>query len=129
MSAHLAPREKLLTETELELMSILWNIGGGTVSEVQASLPKERPLAYTSISTILRILEKKGALVPRKEGRGHVYTPRFSREEYESRALRDVVNRVFRGQPTALVKKLLSTTDLTQTELDSIRALLNEDQS
>jgi predicted transcriptional regulator len=118
--------EKLLTETELELMTILWNLGGGTVAEVQAALPKERPLAYTSISTILRILEKKEVLTTRKEGREHIYLPAFSREEYEGRAVRDMVNRVFHGEPTALVKQLLSTTNLSQRELDAIRALLEK---
>jgi predicted transcriptional regulator len=118
---------KLLTETELELMFILWSLEGGTVSDVQSALPKKRPLAYTSISTILRILEKKGVLAIRKEGRGHVYIPVFSREEYESRALRDMVNRVFQGETTALVKQFLSTTDLTEGELNAIRALLKKD--
>ena len=56
-------------------MTILWRLGEGTVSEVRAELPAERALAYTSVSTVLRILEKKGLVRPRKAGRGHVYIP------------------------------------------------------
>ena len=67
--------EKLLTEVELELMTILWKKGEGSVADVIEGLPKDRNLAYTSVSTILRILEQKGALKTRKEGRGHVYIP------------------------------------------------------
>ena len=66
---------KRLTEVELELMSILWRLQGGSVGDVMSALPRERALAYTSVSTILRILEGKGVLAARKEGRGHVYTP------------------------------------------------------
>ena len=57
---------KLLTETELELMTILWKLGEGSVADVIALLPKERALAYTSVSTILRILEQKEILTTRK---------------------------------------------------------------
>ncbi|HEY0706619.1 MAG TPA: BlaI/MecI/CopY family transcriptional regulator, partial [Polyangia bacterium] len=62
--------EKSLTEVELELMTILWQLGGGTVNEVMAALPEGRTLAYTSVSTILRILEQKGVLSAEKVGRG-----------------------------------------------------------
>ena len=66
---------KLLTEVELELMTALWKLGEGSVADVLETLPKERKLAYTSVSTILRILEQKKVLKARKEGRGHVYVP------------------------------------------------------
>src|SRR5438445_756545 len=55
--------DRLLTEVELELMNIVWELGGGTVADVIARLPPERPLAYTSVATMLRILEQNGVLV------------------------------------------------------------------
>jgi predicted transcriptional regulator len=117
-----APR--LLTEVELELMTILWRLGEGTVSDVLAQLPAERQLAYTSVSTVLRILEKKEVLAARKQGRGHVYVPRFSKEEYEAFSLRDLITRVFDGAPGALVRRLVDTERLSADELKSLRALL-----
>src|SRR5689334_13213250 len=101
--------EKLLTEVELELMTIVWKLGEATVADVLEQLPLDRTLAYTSVSTILRILEQKGALAARKEGRGHIYVPTIKKSEYEAKTVRHVVNKVFDGTPIALVKQLLDT--------------------
>lgn len=117
--------DKLLTEVELELMTILWQLGGGTVSEVIEQLPAARPLAYTSVSTILRILEQKGVLAAEKVGRGHRYVPVVARDEYQTFALRDVVGRVFGGQPLDLVRRLVDAENLKPEELAELRALLN----
>ena len=115
-----------LTEAELELMTILWRIGQGSVNEVMAELPEDRKLAYTSVSTILRILEQKGVLAARKEGRGHTYVPKISKAEYETSTINKVVTQVFDGAPVALVKQLLDTTKLSESDLKEIQKLLNE---
>jgi len=116
---------KRLTEVELELMSILWRLQEGSVGDVMAALPAERPLAYTSVSTILRILEGKGVLATRKEGRGHVYTPLLGKQEYEARTVADVVQRVFDGAPTALVRQLIDNVDLSDDDVREIRKMLS----
>ena len=113
-----------LTEVELELMTILWRLGEGTVTDVIAQLPPGRRLAYTSVSTILRILEKKGVLTARKDGRAHVYVPAFGKPEYEAFTVQDIVTRVFDGTPAALVSRLLQSEELSPRDLDAIRALL-----
>lgn len=117
--------DRLLTEVELELMTILWRLGdGGTVNDVLEALPAERPLAYTSVSTILRILERKGFVKARKQGRGHVYVPRMSKGAYEARSLRHLLSRVFDGAPSALVRCLVESERLSPHELQTIRGLL-----
>ncbi len=118
--------ERLLTDVELELMTILWRRGEGSVADVIEQLPKGRELAYTSVSTILRILEQKGVLKTRKEGRGHVYIPILRKAEYEAKAVKHVVDRVFDGTPVALVKQLLSSVDVTDAELKELRELLEK---
>jgi predicted transcriptional regulator len=118
--------KKPLTEAELELMSIVWRLGEGTVNEILANLPKHRKLAYTSVSTILRILEQKHVVDTRKEGRGHIYFPRLTKAEYEASTLQNVVSKVFDGAPVALVRQLLDNTDLSETDLKEIQKLLNE---
>jgi predicted transcriptional regulator len=118
--------EKMLTDTELELMTILWRLGEGAVADVLQCLPKGRSLAYTSVSTILRILEQKGVLKARKEGRGHIYVPVTTKSEYEAKTVRHVVSRVFNDAPVALVKQLLDTVPLDSKELDAIRELLKK---
>ena len=117
---------KLLTEVENELMQILWKLGEGSVGDVLAELPPVRKLAYTSVSTIMRILEQKGVLSTRKEGRGHVYIPMLRKEQYEALTVRHVVDKVFAGTPMALVKQLLSTADLSPNELGEIRRLIRK---
>jgi predicted transcriptional regulator len=117
--------EKLLTEVELELMNILWRVGGGTVADVLAQLPPERPLAYTSVSTILRILEQKEVLRSEKQGRGHRYHPLVAKDAYETYALEHVVGRVFGGEPLALVRRLVDTAGLSKRELAELKALLD----
>lgn len=118
--------EKMLTEAELELMQILWKKGESSVADVLEAIHETPKPAYTTVSTLLRILEQKGIVRTRKEGRGHLYIPILTREEYEAKAVRQVVNRVFEGTPVALVKQLLSSVDLDPRELDEIRALLDK---
>lgn len=116
--------EKTLTEVELELMTILWRIGGGTVNQVQEALPPSRPLAYTSVATILRILEQKGVLAAEKIGRGHRYLPLVARDAYQAFALEQVVGKVFGGEPVALVRRLVDAAPLSRRELAALKELL-----
>jgi predicted transcriptional regulator len=120
-----APSEdKRLTNVELELMTILWSLGEGSVAQVIAALPAGRALAYTSVSTILRILESKGFVSARREGRGHLYKPKVGRSEYEARAVKDVVNRVFQGVPVAMVRQLLENVAMSDEDVRELRELV-----
>ncbi len=116
---------KLLTETELELMTILWKLEEGSVSEVMEHLSPDRDLAYTSVSTILRILEQKRVLKTRKEGRGHVYIPLLKKSDYEAKTVKHVVDRVFDGTPVALVRQLLNSVELNEKDLEALKDLIN----
>lgn len=117
-------KSKALTEVELELMNILWKKGEGTVNDVLAELPKNRKLAYTSVSTILRILEQKGILQARKEGRGHVYVPKLSKPVFEAKMIKYMTTKIFDGAPLALVRQLLDVEDLSSDDLKEIQKLL-----
>jgi predicted transcriptional regulator len=116
--------ERLLTEVELELMNIVWELGGGTVNEVMARLPAERPLAYTSVATMLRILEQKGVLGSRKEGRGLHYRPLVEKAAYQAFTLEQVVDKLFDGEPLALARRLIDGGVLSRKDLSSLKALL-----
>ena len=123
MKSKSAP-QKLLTEVELELMNLLWKLEEGTVHNIQEA--SSRKLAYTSVSTMMRILEQKGYVTSRKEGRGHVYLPAVTKSSYEATALENVVERVFEGAPALLVRRLLDTKSLSKEDLQSIESLLKE---
>jgi len=118
--------DKLLTEVELELMTILWRLGEGSVAEVIEQLPKGRDLAYTSVSTILRILEQKDVLKTRKEGRGHIYIPVLTKSDYEAKTVRHVVDRIFDGTPVALVRQLLDSVEVDEKEIAEIKKLISD---
>lgn len=117
---------RALTEVELEIMRILWRLGEGGVQDVLDALPPDRVLARTSVSTMLRILEGKGVLAPRKAGRAHVYIPQLSKADYEAGSLHHMVTRVFDGDATSLVMRLIDTEDLNLEELESVRLLLRK---
>lgn len=118
--------EKLLTEVELELMTILWRLGEGSVADVMENLPSNRELAYTSVSTILRILEQKVVLKTRKEGRGHVYIPLLKKSDYEAKTVKHVVEKVFNGTPVALVRQLLDSVNVGQEEISELKDLISK---
>ncbi len=116
----------ILTATELELMNIVWNLKEASVKDVLAKLTPDRDLAYTSVSTILRILEKKGVLTTRKMGRTHVYVPAITRREYGEKTVEHVVTNVFAQAPSALAKTLLNHKNLTAEDLLELRKLIDE---
>jgi predicted transcriptional regulator len=116
--------DPMLTQTELELMNIIWKLKEATVREVLAYLPEDRQMAYTSASTIIRILEKKGVLESSKEGKTHIYSPKLSKSDYELKTLDHVVERVFDGAPSGLVKRLIGQSKISPEELNEIRKLI-----
>ncbi len=118
--------EKVFTEVELQLMNAIWDLGECTVKDVQEALPKDRELAYTSVATMMKILEQKGALKSEKKDRAHTYNPLVTRAEYERISLEHLKTNVFGGDPTSMVMRLLDNSDLSQKEIETIRSLLNE---
>lgn len=121
-----ADASKLLTETELEIMSLLWRLGGGGVQEVLQALPPGRVLARTSVSTMLRILEAKGFVASTERGRAHRYEPTLTKADYEARSVEHLVARVFDGNAATLMRRLLDTHSLDREELEAVRALLKK---
>ena len=89
-------------------MTPLWDLGEGTVRDVLGELPAGRDLAYTSAATILRILEQKGFVTSRKEGKRHVYIPALTKDTYQSRSLKDLSVKLFDDAPVTLVAQLLN---------------------
>lgn len=120
---------KPLTPVELELMQIVWRQGEVSVADVLEALPPERKLAYTSVSTVLRILEQKGVLQSRKLGRGHLYSALLPREAYEVQSVRHLVETVFEGTPSQLVERLVEAVPLSPEEVAQIRKLLDKKRS
>jgi len=120
------PKSPTLTEAELRLMQILWDRGPGTVSDVASALPRRRGLAYNTVLTTLRILEAKGYVKRRKDGRAHVYSPLVDRASARRSALRHVVSRFFENSPELLVLNLLDDGRIDAEELERLKAAIRE---
>ncbi len=118
--------DRLLTDVELELMTIIWNQGKTTVKEVVDALPKTRPLAYTSVATVMKILEQKGYLRCEKHSHAHAFSPLIEKAAYEKSCLDHVVDNVFDGEPVALVQRLLTAKRMSAAERRAIEATLQE---
>jgi predicted transcriptional regulator len=118
---------KPLTSVELEMMNVIWRIGPCPVAQVREQLLPERDLAYTSVSTIIRILEQKGYVKSTKVGKAHLYEARVSKESYQATILALLVEKVFDGAPSLLVRHLLHSDALSPTDIAEIEALLQKE--
>jgi len=120
-----APEPRILTRAESAIMSVLWSKGAATVHDVVALLPREP--AYTSVLTMLRILEKKGYVTREPEpggGRAHVYRPLIAAHRARRQHVRDLIDRLFGGRSEALMVGLLEDEALSRGELEQLRGLI-----
>lgn len=115
---------RLLTEVELEIMNIVWNLENTTVKNVVSHVPKERDLAYTTVATVMKILEQKGFLECKKDSYAHVFIPKISKHEYEGTCLDHMLTNVFDGEPVALVQRLLDAKSLKKNDIQAIEEAL-----
>ena len=112
-----------LTEAELRLMDVLWQKGACTVQQVLDALPNP-PLAYNSVLTTIRILERKGYVEHSKDGRAHVYGPLIQRQEASRSEIKHLVNRFFKNSQELLVLNILEDSGMDAEELERLKALL-----
>ena len=118
-----------LTEAELRIMEVLWHKGSGTVQQVLDWLPEKPALAYNSVLTTVRILEKKGYVSHAKDGRAHVYEPLIGRQEATRSEIRHLVSRFFRNSHEALVLNILEDEAIGVDDLKGLRAMLEQERS
>jgi BlaI family transcriptional regulator, penicillinase repressor len=120
------PRQSVtLTEAELRLMNVLWDKGACTVQQVLDGLPGETSLAYNSVLTTIRILEKKGYLQHMKDGRAHVYSPVIERAEARRSEVQHLVQRLFKNSHELLLLNLLEDQSLDREELKRLRTMID----
>ncbi len=116
-----------LGERELDVMTVLWQRTSGTVAEVQEAL--SATLAYTTVLTILRNLEAKGFVRREEEGRAHRYFPKVKQRAAQQRAVRRLIDTLFRGSPEALLSQLVDDHELSPEELRRIAQKLSDAQA
>ncbi len=121
------PRQSgTLTEAELRIMNVLWLKGSGTVQQVLDSMIERPVLAYNSVLTTIRVLEKKGYLRHLKDGRAHVYSPVVGQKEATRSEIRHLVGRFFENSREQLVLNLLEDEGIGPEEIGRLRQMLTE---
>ena len=118
-----------LTEAELRIMEILWTQGPGTVQQVLDSLPAKPALAYNSVLTTIRILERKGYVEHVKDGRAHVYRALLERKDATRSEIRHLMSRFFRDSHEELVLNILEDRGLDSEELEQLKKILQRSES
>ncbi|HUB00265.1 MAG TPA: BlaI/MecI/CopY family transcriptional regulator [Terracidiphilus sp.] len=114
-------KSNTLTEAELRLMKILWRRGDSSVTDLVAAMPAAEPLAYNSVLTTIRILERKGYVVHRQEGRAFIYSPSVAEDEASRSEVRRVLNRFFGDSRERLLLSLIQDEEISPQELERLK--------
>lgn len=114
-----------LTKAEEDVMRLIWDIGRGTVSDLLEKFEGERP-PHSTVSSVVRILEKKGFVAHKAYGKTHEYFPLISKEEYGRRTLGDVLRNYFDGSVSRLVSHLTESEKLSKKEVEELMRLLDK---
>jgi predicted transcriptional regulator len=115
-----------LTDGEARVMAVLWRLGRATVGEVAAELTRPRAVTYSTVQTMLRILENKGYVAHEKVARAFVYRPVVDERQARRKALRHLVSRLFNGSPSLLVLNVLEDEKLDKRELERLKKLIEQ---
>lgn len=121
-------KSNTLTEAELRLMKILWRRGESAVNDLVAAMPQDEPLAYNSVLTTIRILEQKGYVEHRQEGRAFIYRPSVAEQEASRSEVRHVLGRFFGNSRERLLLSLLDDKDLSPEELQRLKDLIRSSE-
>jgi predicted transcriptional regulator len=115
-----------LTPQELSIMKVVWRLETPTVRAVYEALRKTRPIAYTTVMTMMNVLEDKGYLEKKSNGRAHVYTPTKPRHQVVGAMVRDFVDRVFDGASAPLLLHLAKDSRLTERQRKAVQRIIEE---
>ena len=115
-----------LTEAELRLMKVIWELKEATVSDVVENLPKNSNLAYNTVLTTMRILEDKGYLKHSKNGRAHVYSALVSKNQARQSVVSHMVKSFFNDSPELLLVSLIENENISKEDIDSLKELINK---
>jgi BlaI family transcriptional regulator, penicillinase repressor len=115
-----------VSRAETEVLRIVWQLRQATVQQVADQLPVDRGIAYATVQTLLRRLEKKGYIKHRIEGKAHVFIPAARKEQVIQRSVRDFLDRLFDGEPLPLVQHLAAHGHITTEDIERLKDLIQE---
>ncbi len=115
-----------ISPSETEILQLLWQLGEATVQQTWDKLPARRKIAYATVQTLLRRLEKKGYITHRTEGKAHVFVPAVKREDVIKRSVNDFLNRLFGGDPIPLMHYLAEHGKISADDVDELKRLVEK---
>jgi BlaI family transcriptional regulator, penicillinase repressor len=115
-----------LSDLQLAVIRVLWDKGEASAAEVHRAMKRSRPLAITTVSTLLARLEKKGIVAHRSAGRTFVYRARVSELDMRRKAISGVIRNLFRGNPSEVVGQILSERDVSEEDLERMRRMIRD---
>ncbi|MEN6424874.1 MAG: BlaI/MecI/CopY family transcriptional regulator [Phycisphaerales bacterium] len=113
-----------LSPCETEILRLVWQLGDATVQQICERLPAQRKIAYATVQTLLRRLEKKGYLKHRVEGKAHLFHPTVARDHVIKRSVNDFLERLFGGDPIPLVQHLAEHGRIDAEDLERLKKLV-----
>ena len=121
-------KAQTLTKQELEIMKIVWRLENATVRDVYETLLEQRRIAYTTVMTMMKILEKKRYLKKRLKDRAYVYQPARPKDQVIKSMVQEFVNRVFNGSAEPLLVHLVRDRHLSEKDLRAITRMIQESE-
>lgn len=122
----MAPKDPVPTESELQILSVLWELGPATVRQVHSAIVKQRDVGYTTVLKLMQIMLDKGLLLRDEAARSHVYRPAVARSRTQRRLARNLIDAAFSGSSKTLVIEALGARRPSAEELADIRKLLDD---
>jgi predicted transcriptional regulator len=119
-------RSPALTDAEARVMAVLWQMERATVGDMVGTMTRKQPVSYSTVQTILRILEDKGYVAHDKVARAFIYRPIVDERQARRRALRHLASRLFDGSPSLLVMNVLDDEDMDPDELKRLKKLIED---
>jgi BlaI family transcriptional regulator, penicillinase repressor len=118
----------ILTRQELQIMKVVWERSAATVKEVCDAISRRKLTAYTTILTLMGILEEKGALIHTRSGRAYIYRPLLTRQQATRNQVHDVLTRFFDGSPEKMIETVIENEVKRPEQLGIVRNLLESRQ-
>jgi BlaI family transcriptional regulator, penicillinase repressor len=122
------PKHNILTPQELEIMKLVWQRDSATVRDIYEALLERRKIAYTTVMTMMKILETKGYLKKRRQDRAFLYRPARPKSQVIGGMIREFIDRVFNGSAEPLLVHLVKERQLTDKDLQRIMRMMEESQ-